>query len=157
MQLRSTLLACFLACAFADELLQGARELAAPVCTGQLVSRVIDFDTAASGIPFRAGDTPFQLPFGVTVGEDQNGQALNNLVSFDSSSPTGSGRRGNLRSTTEGMVLVVNGKKQKQNPLPSKSGGDVRFEFAEPVHSIDRNRFLNIRKMGESYVFAPKF
>ena len=89
-------------------------------CNGRLVDRTLDFEVDANGNPFRIGDTPSNLPFGVTaVGQRrQKGKVGaptdNDLVIFDTQAPTGMDF--DLAVEGEMKVIVIHENNDKSDP-----------------------------------------
>lgn len=113
-------------------------------CDGTPTNYLIDFETDAAGNPLSVGDTPLRLPGGVRVRGNRRGSddsSRNDLVIFDSSSPTGGDT--DLFSETEKNILIINENDDKSNPDDNRKGGHIFFNFRLPVQ-VNQVRFLDL-------------
>lgn len=89
-------------------------------CNGRLIDRTLDFEVDSSGNPFRIGDTPSDLPFGVkAVGQRRKKGKVgapteNDLVIFDTQAPTGMDF--DLAVEGEMKVIVIHENNDKSDP-----------------------------------------
>lgn len=93
-------------------------------CNGEVVDRLLTFERDADGNPFKAGDTPFDLPYGISiVGQRrQKGKVgaptENDLVIFDTEVPTGMDF--DLAVDGEMKVIVLHENDDKSEPDDSQ-------------------------------------
>lgn len=87
---------------------------------GRIVYDKLGFEVDAQGRAFKAGDTPFRLPFGITVSGqrrvkgDAEPPTENDLVIFNTARPTGMDY--DLGTNDEMKVLIINESSDKSNP-----------------------------------------
>ena len=115
------------------------------LCRGFFVRKSLDFEEQRDGRSLRLGDTPHFLQDGITVtGQSFYSGAFgggNDMTVIDG----GNG---------EGNVIAVQHDKLNNQLVASPYGGDVRFQFEEPVFRIRKIHFLDIKDSKKSYIMA---
>ena len=135
-------------------------------CNGVWYPLMLDFNRDQFGKPFAAGDTPGNLPEGIRLKGYRRGvqsslgggRRPNDLVIFNTNSPTGADGFW-LRRRTVGKVVVVNANGQnKTEPDDYNGGGVMIFNFPRGPVQLDSISFLHLgrRKRGEVQVFGRR-
>ena len=93
-------------------------------CNGEIRDKYIGFEFDAKGNPLKSGDTPFELPYGITVTGQRREKGNvaapteNDLVIFNTEMPTG--MDSDLGVDGEMKVLIINESNDKADPYDAR-------------------------------------
>ena len=112
-------------------------------CEGELEKVTIDFESTRGGRPLKVGRIPSLLPEGLRISglrKNETQTASGNcLAMLNTARPRGNHH---LRSSTDGMVVLINSNDNPATPQPNPDGGTITLRFAAPVFQVNRVRFL---------------